>query len=134
MKTLYYYTDPDTAERTVAAGVIMPDRNLPLSLLKDGVPDSVWLTTNGQFSQGLVRFTLRMPNDRVVPWSDWVARYGDREWVSALTGATGGKIAARARRVCEHQITDHRWVSVIDLFNGEKLWDPRGGGSIRGGV
>jgi len=136
MKTLYFYTDLVEARRTIRSGVIYPRPNQPLSFWSDEAPYSIWLTTNSQLSQGLIRFAIRLPNDRAVPWLSWVAKhgYGPKDRLESLVAVTGGKVAARARRVSEHQITDHRWISVIDLFTGEKLWEPKGRRDTRGGV
>jgi len=141
MKTLYHYTSLEHARQIIADGMIRTtEPNLSPDCRSDecGTPQVVWLTTDGglKHTHGLdcpvtgknrVRFTVKLPTRDAHKWKEWAVRKGiDKRWMRALMAAGGGALASYTWRVIERPITWPRWVEVLDLQTGERLWEPTG--------
>jgi len=130
---LWHFTSTAHLPRILADGYLRPSDSMLHPVDQNFAPPCVWLLDSpdlGEASHGLntpfstvdkqaVRFTVEVPDSRVVRWLGWAeAQDVDPLWLTSVIDGGGGREAAERWCCIFRRIPSDQWLSVDQRVDG----------------
>jgi hypothetical protein len=138
---LYHFTSLLHLPKIMQAGHLRTSETNLHPTIEHYGPDAVWfidIPELGEHDHGLnaslpgevrpdktaVRFTVEVPDKRVVSWLPWAEAQGiDPQWLNVLTHEDGGREGASHWKVVFRSVPEDQWIAV-ETRQPDGTWKP----------